>query len=307
MDPQPLRSDSTAPAISHQAASLLTQKAAVPQPRRRAPWITVAGGKGGVGKTLLSVNTALLAAMQGRRVLLVDFDPGLANIAVHLRLAPRYDLADLVQGNCSPSEAVVDGPAGMQVLCGRSGDPSLAGGGEHDAGPTVRRALAAIEAAANACRADLVLVDTGAGIGPSVIQAAARSVATLCVTTPDPAALTDAYALIKVLRNERPGIRPALVLNRVRSRDEAMSLAGRMQQVTERFLGFRPDLAGFVRDDSAFLASVMDQRPAALGTGQVVRDLEALVATTLSLLPSRRTDPAVGTAATPRRVRVQSA
>ena len=275
--------------VDHQAAGLLRPAPTARNASSRAPWVTVAGGKGGVGKTLLSVNLAVLAARTGRRVLLVDFDPGLANIAVHLRLAPRFDLADLISGHCSSAEAVTNGPAGLGVICGRSGDPTLAGGGEHDAETSVKRALAAIDAAATAYGADLVLVDTGAGIGPSVIRAAGRAAASLCVTTPEPSALTDAYALIKVLRGEHPSARISLVLNRTQDRDEALRLAGRMQQITRRFLGFEPDFAGGLREDRELARSVAEQVPAAVaGTGRGFDELRALLASVLSNLPTRR-------------------
>ena len=263
-------------------------KPAAIKPQPRSHWVAVAGGKGGVGKTMLAVNLGLLAARAGRRVLLVDFDPGLANIAVHLRLAPRFDLADLVAQECEPADAVCEGPGGLMILCGRSGDLELAGSGDPDT--RVRAALSAIDAAARACQAELVLVDCGAGIGPTVRQAAARAELTLCVTTPEPAALTDAYALLKLLETQTGRARPAIVINHTRSRDEAMRIGGRLQQVTERFLGSKPPIAGWIRTDPMLALSVAEQRPAALGSGPFLEDLRALLASVLSHFPARRTN-----------------
>jgi flagellar biosynthesis protein FlhG len=244
----------------------------------RAPWVAVAGGKGGVGKTLIAVNLAVLMAKAGRRVLLVDLDPGLGNVDVHLRLAPRFTVEDAATGACEPRDAVVPGPAGIGVLAGRSGSPKLASG---DAG-FLARVLAAVQTAATGY--DIVVCDTGAGIGPAVLAVCERADLVLAVTAPDPAAVTDTYALCKLV-SARGRPMPRLVVNRVRSRDEAMRTAGKLATVCRKFLQTDCSLLGWLQSDVLLERSVAEQRPLALsGQGAAIEDLHALCAGTLSAL-----------------------
>lgn len=264
----------------HQAHSLLEQPPR--EPTGAAPWIAVAGGKGGVGKTLLAVNLAILAARAGYRTLLADLDPGLANVDVHLRLAPRFTVEDLARGACSPAEAVVRGPAGIGVLAGCSGSTALASGDvEHIA--AVHRA---VQRAARGF--DLVVCDTGAGIGPAVLGTARLAALVLAVTTPDPAAATDAYALIKLLvQSGAPA--PHLAVNRVRDREHALGAATRLSTVCQKFLGVRLPFAGSLRSNPALEQAVLRQKPFALeGVGDAREDLLALCAAVLSAMPARR-------------------
>lgn len=264
----------------HQAQALLAKP--MRSARDRAPWLAVAGGKGGVGKTVIAVNLAILAARQGYRTLLVDLDPGLANVDVHLRLAPRYTIEDLARGACSPAEALVQGPAGIAVLAGRSGSIALAGG-DRSLLDEVHRA---VDRAARPF--DLVVCDTGAGIGPAVLQTARRAAVVLAVTCPEPAAVTDAYALIKLMvqGGDAP---PQLVVNRVRDREQALRAGARLSAVCSQFLGVSMPLGGWLRHDAAVERALAEQRPFALdGDVPVVEDLRALAGNVLSALPSRR-------------------
>jgi flagellar biosynthesis protein FlhG len=258
----------------HQAARLLQP----PSSRAPAPWLAVTGGKGGVGKTVLAANLALLAQRRGHSTLLVDFDPGLGNLDVHLRLAPRHTLEDLAAGHCSPAEALLPAPGGLRLLAARGGSARLA------TDPAVlAAALHAVERAARSF--DLVVCDTGAGIGPAVIEVLRHSQLALAITTPDPAAVTDCYALCKVLAGQ--GIAtPALVVNRVRRREDAMRTAARLTAVSSKFLRRALPLLGWLSDDGAIEASVCRQRPLVLeGAGAALADLQALAAAALSALP----------------------
>jgi flagellar biosynthesis protein FlhG len=254
--------------------------------RPRTPWLAVAGAKGGVGKTTLAVNLAALLARAGRRVLLVDLDPGCGNVAVHLRLGGRLHLDDVVAADCTPSEAVQPGPLGIGVLTTRSGSTVFT---DDD---LLANAFDAIEHLA--ADYDIVVCDTGAGLGPATLATLRRADATLSVTTPDLASITDAYALLKVLHAN--GLRmPSLIVNRVRNRDDAMRTAGRLTTVAEKFLGIKPPLAGWLCADGELERSVGRQRPLALdGVGTVLEDLRALCANALALLPRREapTSPA---------------
>jgi len=243
------------------------------------PWVAVAGAKGGVGKTTLAVNLAILLVKAGYRTLLVDFDPGCGNVAVHLRLAGRFDLDDVAAGRCAARDALLKGPGGMHVLTGRSGKTALTG---NDA-ESLAAALTAIGEVGRDF--DVVVCDTGAGIGPTVLAVAERADLVLSVTTADAASLTDAYALGKVLHGRGKPI-PQLVVNRVRSRDEAMRTAGKMAAVAKQFLGAEARLCGWVAQDAMVELGVAEQRPVALfGQGPGLEDLRALCAGVLAALP----------------------
>jgi flagellar biosynthesis protein FlhG len=277
---------------SHQAAGLQ-----IPRPPR-APWLAVAGAKGGVGKTTIATNLALLLARAGHRTLLVDFDPGCGNVAVHLRLSAPHDLDAVAAGDVAARDALVDGPGGIRVLLGRSGSTRLAG----DDPRARERALRAIADVAR--EFDVVVFDTGAGIGPATLAVAERADLVLGVSTPDAAALTDAYALCKVL-HQRGRPLPRLVVNRARSRDEAMRTAARLATVARKFLAVEAATAGMVADDPLVALSIQDQRPLALfGQGQGLDDLRGVCAAALAALPPL---PRRAAAATPRTLQLRPA
>lgn len=263
----------------HQASTLL-DKSTKPR-QRRAPWVTVSGGKGGVGKTTVAVNLALQIARSGYRVLLADLDPGLANIDVQLRIAPEFSLEDLAAGRASPADTVVPAQGGIQVLCGTSGstrlqtDPDLLAAAIHGIGRCARNH-------------DVVICDTGAGIGESVMAASGRADLCLAVTNPDPVAVTDAYALIKVMVDQ--GLRPPeLVVNSVRGREHALQTATRLSAVTSKFLGTGISLAGWIARDPKVEKGVRTQHPFALGDrGPALEDLRALSAAVLSKVSTTR-------------------
>jgi flagellar biosynthesis protein FlhG len=266
-------------ASPHQADAL-----AIPAPS--TPWLCIAGAKGGVGKTMLATNLALLASRAGYRTRLVDLDPGCGNVRVHLRISCRHDVEDLVAGTCTPRDALVAGPAGLHVLLGRSGSTALIeSSSQHRA--------AVLDAIANvAADFDLVVVDTGAGLGPTTLAVAARADLTLGVTTPDVSSVTDAYALCKVLHGRASRL-PLVVVNRTQSRDEAMLTATKLASVTRKFLGAETRLIGWLRHDAGVERSLREQRPLALqGDGAGLDDLRAVFAAALAELPQlkRRQD-----------------
>lgn len=265
--------------VNHQASAL--ERGILHPATRPVPWIAVSGGKGGVGKTLIAVNLSILIARAGYRALLVDLDPGLANIDVHLRLAPELTIEELAAGRCSPDEAIVEGPAGLRVLAGRSGSARLASG---DRG-FLQDTMHAVTRASRGF--DVVICDTGAGIGPAVMGALERAALVMAVTTPDPSSITDTYAMCKVLRHEGKAL-PSLLLNKVRSRDEAMSAAGKLTTVCEKFLGERTEVLGWLQTHATLELSVLHQRPFSLhGTGPALEDLRAITASALSALPAQ--------------------
>ena len=228
--------------------------------RMHAPFLLVTGGKGGVGKTTLAANLGVELARAGRRVLLVDLDLGLGNLHVTLRLSPRACVEDALSGARRLADCVVAGPLGVHVLPAGSGNPAMAA--VDDA-----RRLALRDLVAELSRDyDLVLGDSAAGIGPDVLAFATLADQVLCVTTPDPAALTDAFGLIKALDRfardagcELPT--PELVLNLVGGVDEAHRLARKLRGVCEQFLSRSPELAGWLPRAGAIEACALRQRP----------------------------------------------
>lgn len=254
---------------------------------RITPWLCVAGAKGGVGKTMLASNISLLLARAGYRTLLVDFDLGTGNVGVHLRLQGAYDLDDVSMRRCSVHEAIVQGPGRLQVLLGRSGPTEMT----TSSPAQIAELLRAIRTAASDF--DIVVFDTGAGLNPSTLAVAEQCDLTLGVTTPEVTSLTDAYALCKVL-HARGCALPHLVINRTRSRDEAMRTAAKLNAVTAKFLDTRSELAGWISLDPQIETSMRNQRPLTLyGQCQGLEDLRSICAAALAALPpmKRRQEP----------------
>ena len=212
---------------------------------------------------------------------MVDFDPGTGNVGVQLRLQGKYDLDDVAAKRCTVEQALVQGPGRLHVLLGRSGPTALDGSST----ATVAELLRTLRTAVNGGRFDVVVFDTGAGLNPSTVAVAERCDLTLGVTTPEVTALTDAYALAKLLHMR--GLRmPKLVVNRARSRDEALRTASKLNTVTEKFLQQRTELAGWIGADAQIEQSVRDQRPLTLfGQSQGLEDLRSVCAAALADLP----------------------
>lgn len=219
--------------------------------------VSIASGKGGTGKSVLATNLALLRARDGERVLLVDFDAGLANAHLLLGIAPRYDLMDVLEERVSAADALVSGPEGVSLLSGGVGRPALAN-------PTRReldrlyRALRPLEE-----RFDLVLVDHGAGMGYVTLTHLAATSTLLLVTNPEVTALSDAYALYKHARSLNPDVRVGLVVNRALDEADARAAWERFESVSRRFLQAAPELVGWVPQDAAVSRSVRERRPVA--------------------------------------------
>jgi len=230
-----------------QAAGL--RKAARPTP----PALAVVSGKGGVGKSNLTVNLAYLLSASGQRALLVDADLGTANADILLGLIPPYSMADVAAGRCSLRQAVVTGPGGLLLVPGVSGVEGL-----QALNAQARQRLFAELTALGAGTA-LTLLDCGAGVSRSVLSFAAAAGQALVVTTPEPTALTDAYALIKGLQHL--GVQVQLVVNRAQSQAAGRQAASRLQAACQRFLGLDLPLLGVVPEDGHVGRAVQAQQP----------------------------------------------
>jgi flagellar biosynthesis protein FlhG len=216
--------------------------------------IAIASGKGGVGKTWLSISLAQALAEAGQKVLLVDADFGLANIDVQLGLPPGPDLGEVLAGRRSLAEAVRRHAAGFDLLPGRSGCGSLAGLGG-----------AAGQVGALLCGAaaqwEVVLLDCGAGIDPAVRGLAALADTLLVVATEEPTSLTDAYAVLKLHRRDRPGGDQRVVVNLAADRAAGEHVWRSLDTACGRFLGAGVALAGIVRRDARVPEAIRRQVP----------------------------------------------
>ena len=216
--------------------------------------VAVSGGKGGVGKTALTVNLGASLAQAGQRVLLLDGDLGLANIDVQLGLMPRHTLQHVLCGERQLAEIIQPAGDGLHVVPGASGVAHMArlGGSEHAA---IVRAFATLPESF-----DTLLVDTAAGLGDQVLQLAAAAGHVLIVLCDEPASLTDAYGLIKVLSRDC-GVRNFHVLtNRVAAGESGEAPYRRLQKVTDRYLDVHLQYAGEVPEDPLMAKAIRLQR-----------------------------------------------
>lgn len=223
------------------------------RPRRRI--VAVTSGKGGVGKTNIVTNLAIALARQGIRVLVVDGDLGLANVDLLLGIAPQYDLQDVILGQRNVADVVLDGPDGIRILPASSGVEELANLDEYRTEVLIR-SLAELER-----DVDLILIDCPSGIGRNAVTLAQVADPILVVTTPEPTAFSDAYAMIKVLSRRSIRCVPALVVNEAASEEEASAVARRVGSVAKRFLNLDIEYWGAILADESVPKSVIRQEP----------------------------------------------
>lgn len=220
--------------------------------------VCIASGKGGTGKSVLATNLALIRARRGERVLLVDFDAGLANDHLLLGLAPPFDVGHVMTGEVSAHEALVEGPGGIKLLAGGVGRQAMID-------PTRReldrlfKALAPLES-----EFDLILIDHGAGLSYSTVAHLAATSTLILVTNHEVTALSDGYALYKRAHMVNHGIRVGLVVNRAPDETIARGAWERFRGAAHKFLGHTPELIGWVPVDPAIPQAVQMRSPAAL-------------------------------------------
>ena len=228
---------------------------APPESRPRRKVIAVTSGKGGVGKTNIVTNLAIALARQGTRVLVLDGDLGLANVDLLLGISPQYDLQDAILGDRRIEDIVLEGPEGIRVVPASSGVEELANLDEYRT-ECLLRSLASVEA-----DTDLILIDAPSGIGSHAVSLSQAADEIIVVTTPEPTAFSDAYAMIKVLSQRPLRCTPALLVNQANSENEASEVARRVQSVAKRFLNLEVPYWGFVLADESVPKSVIRQEP----------------------------------------------
>jgi len=223
--------------------------------RRRASVIAVTSGKGGVGKSNIAVNLAIQFAAAGKSVVLLDADLGLANADVLCNVELRSNLAHVIARKKDLHEVMVSAPGGFNLIGGASGLARMADLSDADRQRLVE-AMGELEA-----HADVILIDTGAGISPNVLSFTRAADHVLVVTTPEPTAITDAYAVVKVLSRDGGDRRISLLVNQVRSANEAKIVHGRIAQVAKQFLGVSVLDAGYVFIDDVVPQAVRRRTP----------------------------------------------
>ncbi len=224
------------------------------QTARPVKVIAIASGKGGVGKTNVTVNLGVALAAQGKQVVLLDADLGLANIDVMLGLHPQFNLLHVLDGSKSLSEILVEGPAGMQIIPAASGVKKMAelSPAEH-AG--MIQAFSELEQ-----HIDVLLIDSAAGIADSVISFSRAAQEVIVVVCDEPASITDAYALIKLLSREHGVERFHIIANMSRNVQEGRELFDKIAMVCDRFLEVTLDFMGIVPFDEDLRRAVKKQR-----------------------------------------------
>ena len=242
-----------------QAANLrsLVATPRAPEPQTASPLrvIAVTSGKGGVGKTNISANLAVLAAKMGKRVLVIDADLGLANVEIVFGLKPRYHMGDLISSSISIEDVLIEAPHGVKILPAGSGVQSLTQLSAEDK----LRFIAALEPVQD--KFDIVLVDSGAGIGDNVLFFVGAAQEALLVVSPEPTSIVDAYATVKVL-SQKAGVRHfGVVINPVIEELPAREIFHKLTTVTSRFLSASVKHLGYIPRDENLHRAIMAQRP----------------------------------------------
>lgn len=232
------------------------------KPKTNARVITVTSGKGGVGKSNVSINLGIQLKKLGLRVIILDADFGLANIEVLFGAIPKFSLKDTIEGKKPLKEVITEGPLGVQFISGGTGVEGLANLNKVQL-ENLLRGLSELDT-----MADVIIVDTGAGISDSVLEFVAAGSEVLLVTTPEPTSITDSYSLLKALHNYKgffqENTRIKLVANRVSSEVEGRNLYTKLNMVTEKFIGLSLEYLGAVPMDEQVMYAVMKQSPVSI-------------------------------------------
>jgi flagellar biosynthesis protein FlhG len=218
--------------------------------------IAITSGKGGVGKTNVAVNMAIAYAQIGRKVILIDGDLGMANVNVLLNVVPTYNLMHVINKKKTMKEIILDTEFGIKFIAGANGFSKIANLSVEELGDFAKQ-FSSLETA------DIIIIDTGAGIANNVLQFVAAADEVYVVTTPEPTAITDAYGIIKIITTEIVDhqVNLKLLVNRVHSADEGKRISERIITIVGQFLGYKVDYIGFVYDDPVVQASVIRQKP----------------------------------------------
>jgi len=226
--------------------------------QRKANVLAITSGKGGVGKTNISANLALCLAASGQKTLLVDADFSLGNLDVVMNINSKYNISHFLSGRKEIKEIIHAGPEGLEIICGVSGLEQLANIGEFQR----KRMIKELDGLQD--DVDTMIIDTAAGINKSVVSFCLAADQVLVVTTPEAAAMTDAYAMIKVLAGNKYGGKISVIVNMADNVAEGKKTYQHMAYVAKRFLNADIYNAGVLLRDEQLLSAVRQRKPVVL-------------------------------------------
>lgn len=252
--------------------------------------ITVTSGKGGVGKTSVSINLAIQFRLQGKSVIIFDADFGLANIEVMFGAIPKYNLSDLIYRGSDLKDIIIKGPMDIGFISGGSG---ISGFGDltKDQITYLVYKIKELES-----MADVIIVDTGAGISSTVMDFVVVSDEVLLVTTPEPTSITDSYSLLKALNRHKDFNRELtkikVIANKVRNYEEGINLYNKLNVVVIKFLKINIEFLGIIETDENMQKSVIQQKPVCMAypDSKGARDFKQLAGVLLESKEPRAED-----------------
>lgn len=223
---------------------------------RKTRIITITSGKGGVGKTNVATNMAIAYGQMGKKVILIDADLGLANVNVMMNLIPQYNLYHVIRKQKKMSEIILDTEYGIKLVAGASGFSKIANMTEDERNSFINEMYTLSDA-------DIIIIDTSAGVSKNVLGFVAAADEVIIVTTPEPTSITDAYGIIKIIATEvdNLNINLKMIVNRVSSATEGKRVSDRMTQIAAQFLNLKVEYLGFIYDDPLVSHSVLRQKP----------------------------------------------
>ncbi|MEJ8546470.1 MinD/ParA family protein [Brevibacillus borstelensis] len=258
----------------HDQAKRLRERMQQNSPSRQTRLVTVTSGKGGVGKSNFSLNFALGLREKGHKAILFDVDLGLANLDVLMGITPKRHLLHVIEQETSVWDIMETGPGDLEFIAGGSGFTQILQL-DNSKLDILFQKLEPLQG-----YADTIIFDTGAGISQESLRFMLSSDEVILVTTPEPPAITDAYAVIKMIHSRNPQTKVRLVINRATSEREGQATADKLSMVAKRFLDMEISKLGYVMDDDHVTRAVKQQRPyfLAFPQSQASKSIRNLVA-----------------------------
>ncbi len=218
--------------------------------------IVVTSGKGGVGKTNIATNMGIAYAKMGKKVIVIDADLGLANVNVMMNMLPQYNLYHVMRKQKKLSEIILETDYGIKLIAGASGFSKIANMTDDERDSFISELY-------TLSSADIIIIDTSAGVSHNVIGFVAAADEVVIVTTSEPTAITDAYGMIKIIATEIDNVDLSLkmIVNRVSSALEGKRVADRMRQIAAQFLNLKVEYLGFIYNDPQVPQAVLKQKP----------------------------------------------